>query len=454
MNQKFKNLGKLVLILCVTLLSTNCSNDELSISQSQSNIQTVTIDEAKSFLTNSNVSPLAKSSNKKSDDLQYDQIVQEKINGSDQLLTIIPFETNNNLENDRILLLKIDNEIKSVIFSMYPDENSIRGSFSGKIFIYSLEGFFLNGYRAENGIIVSQFVRNNTKASATSKQDAEALKEVIVKSNTHGIKYVNYLDFEAIWGSGGSSNAGGGQGMSWDAGMGDGGYGNTTSKPVQIIDELTGKAKCLNALLNKNGNSFVQKLLANFTGTSKFDINIISLDKVTNKDENGILREVNGKTTHKLLSTRMTIEISTSRTNTNAGLEAARTILHEYIHADMYRKITLMNEKDKSQEVLDFKNTYEAYENSQHSTMAVLYLNSMKEALMEFHKTVLIDDYRKYTNYYGEAPTDAFYEAMAWGGLRDNKIKAWANLPSDKKVSIEALANRVNLLSKTVPCPN
>ncbi|WP_264536838.1 hypothetical protein [Flavobacterium sp. N1736] len=447
MNQKFKNLGKLVLILCVTLLSTNCSNDELSIRESQNNIQTVTIDEAKSFLANSNGSPLAKSANKRSDDLQYDQIVQEKINGSDQLLTIIPFETNNDLENDRILLVKIDNEIKSVIFSMYPDENSVKGSFSGKIFIYSLEGSFLNGYRAENGIIVSQFVRNNTKASATSKQDAEALKEVIVKSNTHGIKYVNYFEFEAIWGSGGSSNAGGGQGLSWDT---EGsGSGITTPTPAKIIDALTGKAKCLNDLLNKNGDSFVQNLLAKFQGNSKFDISIVSKDKVT-VTKNGVTQEINGKTIPPV-GNLITIEISTSKAEINSTLDVARTILHEYVHADIFRKLGTKPGKDE--ESLNFKTTYEAYKN-QHSTIATLYLNGMKEALKKFHKSTLIDDYNKYTQYYGEEPSDAFYEALAWGGLKDANVKAWTDLPADKKAAIETLAKRVPMLSKTVPCAN
>ena len=78
----------------------------------------------------------------------------------------------------------------------------------------------------------------------------------------------------------------------------------------------------------------------------------------------------------------------------------------------------------------------------------------MQEALKGFHKNVLTDDYNKYTNYYGEAPSDAFYEALAWGGLRDNDVKAWVDLPAEKKTAIAALANRAILLSKTVPCPN
>ncbi|AYN06114.1 hypothetical protein [Flavobacterium sp. 140616W15] len=70
-----------------------------------------------------------------------------------------------------------------------------------------------------------------------------------------------------------------------------------------------------------------------------------------------------------------------------------------------------------------FKITYETCGN-QHNTIALMYLNSMREALKEFHKNVFTDDYNKYINYYGEVPSDVFYEALAWGGLRDNNVKA------------------------------
>jgi hypothetical protein len=230
---------------------------------------------------------------------------------------------------------------------------------------------------------------------------------------------------------------------------GAGGSGITPPLPIQIIDQLTGKAKCLNDLLNKNGNSFVTTLLANFAGNSKFDISIVSKDKVT-VTNNGVTEEINGKTIPPV-GNLINIEISTSKANTNSSLDVARTILHEYIHADIFRKLGTNLGTDK--ESLDFKTTYEAYGN-QHSTIAILYLNGMKEALKEFHKTVLTDDYNKYTQYYGEVPSDEFYEALAWGGLKDANVKAWTDLPATKKASIEALASRVPMLSKMTPCSN
>jgi hypothetical protein len=221
--------------------------------------------------------------------------------------------------------------------------------------------------------------------------------------------------------------------------------------PIKIIDELTGKAKCLNALLNKSGDSFVQKLLANFQGKSEFDIKIVSVDKIIVKDGNGNLVESNGETTYnsKINTSLINIAISTSRSDANSSLDAARTILHEYIHADIIRQLYTAN---NIPETLDFNMIYEKY-GSQHGTMAALYLSSMKEALKEFNKTMLPNDYKNYTEYYGEEPSDAFYVALAWSGLKDNNFKAWTDLSAQKKQEINDLAARVTKMSKTIDCP-
>ena len=59
---------------------------------------------------------------------------------------------------------------------------------------------------------------------------------------------------------------------------------------------------------------------------------------------------------------------------------------------------------------------------------------------------------------YGKAKgynlTKQFNEAMAWGGLKENDVKDWVNLPDEKKKEIIALANKENAyLTKNAPCP-
>ena len=195
----------------------------------------------------------------------------------------------------------------------------------------------------------------------------------------------------------------------------------------------------------------MQKLLTNFQGKSEFDIIIVSVDKVMTKDKNGNLVESNGETIYnsRINPTTINIAISTSRSNEQSVLDAARTILHEYIHADIIRKLYTVNNISGT---LDFNNVYDKY-GSQHGTMAALYLQSMKEALKEFNKTILPNDYKNYTDYYGEEPSDAFYEALAWSGLKENNVQAWTDLTPQQQQAINNLAARVTQMSKTINCP-
>ncbi|WP_264530361.1 hypothetical protein [Flavobacterium sp. N502540] len=249
MEKKIKSHVKRVLLFCLTLALFSCQNEEHSSDQLQSKIETVPINEAKDFLMHSKSSSSAKSTNNELDNVELDEITQERIKGSDQLLTVIPFKTNSKFENKRILLLKINNEIKSIAFSMYPDENSFKGSFSGKIFSHTLDGNFITGFRAENGIIVSQFVENNNaiktdtenaKTSKLTSRSAEALREVILQNNYR--KTVHALDMfgstgmygDGIFG-GGIGNSGG-RGYSWD--VGDGG---NSSDATTIYINIEGK---------------------------------------------------------------------------------------------------------------------------------------------------------------------------------------------------------------------
>lgn len=224
----------------------------------------------------------------------------------------------------------------------------------------------------------------------------------------------------------------------------------------QIFNELTGKAECLNGKLNKKGNSFVKGILNKFKGDSKFDINIKSKDKVFKGTTN---IELNGKTRHTPGSSLINIEISTSKLSNMPALAAARTLIHEYIHADMFRKINTTNYDGD----LDFKTTYEKFEKSnfkptpQHNTMGELYVHSIRDALKNFHKNVLTSDYNKFINYFGFPPTDIFYEALAWQGLKGNNknippVQAYTNLSAPKKTALtNTLSMYLGKLTKNCP---
>ena len=213
----------------------------------------------------------------------------------------------------------------------------------------------------------------------------------------------------------------------------------------EIINELTGKAKCLNDLLDKDRDSFVQNLLTNFEGESEFDIKIVSKDNLFSTKTD---LEVNGNTSYEKGSSLINIAISSSRTESRSALEVARIILHEYIHADIFRKLYTINTAPAGE--TDFKITFSNL--SDHGAMAELYINSLTEALKAFHKNVLTNDYNNYTNYFGAAPSDDFYRAFAWGGLKDADVPAWEALSAEQKTAINQLADREILLSKVAPC--
>jgi hypothetical protein len=420
----------------------SCSTEEAAL-EGEATIKTVGKEEAILFLKSQNSLP-SNTSKTTNFTFEFEKITQEKTSHKEALITVIPVRSDRKSKKTRVILWKVDNTIETIIYNEYANESSTITSFTGIIIMTRLNGDFVRAYKLKNNDYVIDLVP--IKKDATSKssnsldEEAIGLQEVIVIND---FKKTSYTFVPMIDGS--NKTVSDLEDYYW---LKSGG-GGASSEPVveeEIINELTGKAKCLNDLLDKNGDSFVKNLLANFEGESEFNIQIVSKDNVFST-ETGL--EINGKTLPPKNNV-IVIEISTSRTNLNSSLDGARTILHEYIHADIFRKLNTTT--GTTEERLDFKNTYEAYGN-QHGTIAGLYLNSMKEALKGFHKTALIDDYNKYINNYGEAPSDAFYEALAWSGLRENNVKAWADLPAEKKSAIEALANRVDGFSRTVPCP-
>ncbi len=147
------------------------------------------------------------------------------------------------------------------------------------------------------------------------------------------------------------------------------------------------------------------------------------------------------------------IKISTSAANSDSALEVARSILHEYIHADMTRKLHTRISLTVPQDLI-FLKTYNSYEDngfeptSQHQTMAELYVNAMAEGLESFHKNRLKTDYDKYIRFFGEKPSSDFYRALAWQGLSSQGVKAWNDLSEEDKVKFTNLQARTGTLTK------
>ena len=99
----------------------------------------------------------------------FNNISMEKLSNSSQLIAVIPATTIYPDHYSRILLVKVNKKINAVIFSMYADNGSQLNKFSGEILITDLNGSFINGFRASEGILKTQFLKIiNAKSSFTS----------------------------------------------------------------------------------------------------------------------------------------------------------------------------------------------------------------------------------------------------------------------------------------------
>ncbi len=180
-------------------------------------------------------------------------------------------------------------------------------------------------------------------------------------------------------------------------------------------------------------------------------LKIISVPTLTGKDGD----QVNGNTSPPKDGI-IVIEISTKSAASRSALSVARTIIHEYIHADMYRKIEDTSIHDQ-QDVSDFLSIYYDFDNTkfepkpQHQTMAKLYVNQIANTLKEFHKNVLVGDYNYLTNN-GTISLDDFYQGLAWSGLRNHNVQAWIDLGAvEQQKLIDATQEYFHATTKTCP---
>lgn len=191
----------------------------------------------------------------------------------------------------------------------------------------------------------------------------------------------------------------------------------------KIIELLSGKEKCVHDHLSGVGaDDYVKNILSKFQGTSEFDLQIESVPTLGGNIAGTTFPPSDGVIVIKIASD-IARSVATGRGHI---LKTAHTILHEYIHADMFRKLNTKYSGD-----LEFKKTWDKYKTQkQHSTMAELYIDEMRDALKLFHKNVIPAEYND------NSRTDTFYEAMAWQGLKIHNIKAWQDLSAARKNEI------------------
>jgi hypothetical protein len=123
------------------------------------------------------------------------------------------------------------------------------------------------------------------------------------------------------------------------------------------------------------------------------------------------------------------ITLNSEQADNRPSLAVARTILHEAIHAEIYRKVktygglSLVNGEWKLPDGsrANFPSLFDAYNedsnNPDHNYMAKYYREALELGMKE------------YANSIGETHSDQFYKDLAWNGLLNTK--AWENQYAD-----------------------
>ena len=149
------------------------------------------------------------------------------------------------------------------------------------------------------------------------------------------------------------------------------------------------------------------------------------------------------------------ITVRLNNNDTNSGVDKrpnlliAKTIAHEVIHAEMYRKLLSILDSGGSfygvtrQDVLDalsngdFPGMYDYFrrhKNWQHQQMATHYRESLARILQEYNSGVVVPN--------NQQPSQ-FYMDLSWEGLiyenGSNAIYTWTNLPEEEKERIEGV---------------
>lgn len=271
-----KNCLKLgILLFGISLSLWNCQNDNEFIEQ-QSIFQTVSYEEALDFFNSDSESKSFESKSAVYFNPDLNNISQEVISNSEELLTIIPAEIIHKDNYSRILLLKINGKIENVVFTMLPNKNLVSTYYTGIVIITDLSGKFQNGYRIEDGILKTQISINketsNKYLAEKSSSDGclehseyngdcyfctQQLDEVEIIGKSAGYNHIPITGLynpEAIDQGGGADT-----GMGWDYGPGEG--TSNDDAPDQIINNLTDKADCAYQKLLKTGISNYHNLI-------------------------------------------------------------------------------------------------------------------------------------------------------------------------------------------------
>ncbi|MFH7013116.1 hypothetical protein ACHRV5_14710 [Flavobacterium sp. FlaQc-52] len=246
----------LLLFLSLILTFTNCQTEETTV-ENGSDIKTVSTDEALEFLKQYPVKTNSQTGKKALLSPDGNHISHEKIINSDQFLTVVPLLLEDPQSNSRLVMLKVNGILKSAVVKMTPDKDIATRFFSGKLFIYKIDGNLITGFKVENGVLVSQYFEVARQQTAKDVEGG-TLREVIIIHRYHKSYSLDFASFD-WYAAGGGIEASGEIDYTWNSessgtGSGAGSVVDTYEDPCDKVKKQTTDAnfKTQMELLKKN----------------------------------------------------------------------------------------------------------------------------------------------------------------------------------------------------------
>lgn len=481
---KLSNLLKTgILFFGISLLLWNCENQEdIKIESNTHNkflYKTVSSDDILNFKKEYNLAK--KTKGKLNLKLDFSNIKQEKIKNTSEFVTTIPAKTKHKNINTKVILVKQHNSLIKILINTIPNENMPSNKFSGIVSITHLNGKFINGYRLKDGLFTTQFVKTQ-KSRASFKFDApdegdcdeslnpdsdfcnNNLDEVVISnSSSNGGSFtisipitigsdtgpVNYGFGSSTGGGGGGSYSGfsnnvvvfpcnnpihGCDKEECDLGFYKDDDGNCVEED-QIINKLTGKAKCVYEKL-KALNLF-KATIKKFENSGSYNLILEEGMKCTYSTDDACTEPTD------LANGNITVTFQSLGSN---NLSFAASLLHEGIHAEIYKYV---DEYKKGIDPNDRPNVLHHYKIfkaknakdngttfAQHKHMQDKYIIPIAEAIRKL-------DRNRY-------PLKD-YIGFGWDGLKvynyDQYIDANGNLQTISSANRKKLIDKANLIA-------
>ena len=198
----------------------------------------------------------------------------------------------------------------------------------------------------------------------------------------------------------------------------------------QIINELTGKADCVYNKLNSSSTGF-KNAIKKFDG--KFPVSHLKFEidpSMQSNTKRAYTRAPENYVIDIVLNGNSTKDASYQK---RPNLLVAKTIIHEVIHAEMFRKLLSLANNNGSINVslvnqmlqqgdypgmLDyyFRNGEDINSNWQHQQMATHYRKTIGRVLQEFDTGITVPD--------NQQPSQLYMD-LAWEGLNHSNLIAW-----------------------------